>query len=142
MPDWQVELLTAILAVLFGGGGGVAVFAYKAKSERDKLLADAAIAEKKVEEDALTARLQVIEAAKVAAADVALSCWREFAEALRGRIAVLTDRLTAIELELQRERERNNVLEEKVHALEMERAQWKLERAQLVRRIAELEGCK
>ena len=88
-------------------------------------------------------------AAKNKAAEVALSCWRDLADAREREALVLRERLTSVEQRLTEterllevERERNTVLENKVEALEKERAAWRRERSALMKRIEELEGCR
>ena len=80
------------------------------------------------------------------AAETALGCWKELAderqadnEALKARLRDIEQRLSDTEVALKVERDRNQVLEHKVSALETERQAWRVERIQLQQRIAELE---
>ena len=142
MPEtWATILVAIIAAVLGGSGGGFVVGRYRAKTEREQVLATASRA----------------------ATEVALTAWRDLAaerereaEKSRQEALVLRERLTEVECrlteterrlteterQLQAERDRNSVLEAKVTSLERERARWSKERAALMKRIEELEACR
>ena len=135
MPEsWAMIIVAAIAAVLGGSGGGFVVGRYRAKTEREQVLATAA----------------------QAATAVALTAWRDLAAEREREAQLLRERLTEVECrlteterrlteterQLQAERERNSVLEAKVTSLERERARWSKERAALMKRIDELEACR
>lgn len=135
MPDHVVTIIAAIIAALSGAGGIVAW--YKAATERRKIVADAEVARQRVLIDAEEARGQV----KAEVEKTASECWRELNTALQQRLQVVTDRLGEVEKQLERERNRANLLEAKIRHLEDEREHWRVERNELIGRIAELEGC-
>ena len=135
MPEtWATILVAIIAAVLGGSGGGFVVGRYRAKTEREQVLATAA----------------------QAATEVALTAWRDLAAEREREAQLLRERLTEVECrlleaerrlteterQLQAERDRNSVLEAKVTSLERERARWSKERAALMKRIEELEACR
>ena len=135
MPEsWAMIIVAAIAAVLGGSGGGYVVGRYRAKTEREQVLA----------------------AAAQAATEVALTAWRDLAAEREREAQLLRERLTEVECrlleaerrlteterQLQAERDRNTVLENKVEALEKERLAWRQERARLMKRIDELEACR
>jgi uncharacterized protein HemX len=135
MPETWVTIIVAVIAAVLGGsGGGFVVGRYRAKTEREQVLATAA----------------------QAATAVALTAWRDLADAREQEARVLRERLTEVECrlteterrlseterQLRTAQERNAKLEVQVAALERERASWRQERAKLMKRIEELEACK
>ena len=127
MPDNIIEL---IVVGLFGAGGVVAWLrartdARRASTERIKTIKDSA------------------EAAKVSTAKE----WQALAESQRAameqyqdRLTVLTDRICALEKDLEKERNRSGLLSRRVRDLEQKQEEWRTERLELLAKIAELEG--
>ncbi len=166
MSDGVVAILIAAIAAILGGGSGFIVHLYQAKTERRRTDREAKVAAVKREKEAVAQevlREQVLVAAEERAVEVALKAWqglasereqdahksRQEAQLLRERLTKFEcqlegafARLEKTESELQTERDRNTVLENKVDALEKERAAWSRERAALKRRIDELEACR
>ena len=72
------------------------------------------------------------------AAEVALQCWQKLADKLQTRIDELTAKLARIEAQLEEERARNVILENKVRVLEAQRARLKVDLQKAQHQIAEL----
>jgi len=127
VPDSVVNIILALISALFGAGGIVAW--YKARTDREKILQDAEAQHEHI----------MAEAHDVTSKTV-ISAFKELTATLQQRLDVVTCKVTELEQQLERERNRSGVLERKVQMLEREREEWRRERASLIARIAELEA--
>ena len=123
MPD--ANIIELIIVGLFGAGGIVAW--YKARTERINGVSDASEAAVKATTEAW---------------EKLTESQRKAMESYQGRLATLTERLCQVEKDLEKEKNRSGLLSRRVRELEQKQEEWRVERASLLARIAELEACR